>query len=58
MRYFHLLSLLTLPLHNTPMFRPALQLANATDRALLRIPPLSLLAWVFSFELVKRTHAE
>jgi len=57
-RYFHLLSLLTLPLHNTAMFRPALGLANAIDRVLLQVPPISLMAWVFSFELVKRRAAE
>ena len=57
-RYFHLLSLLTLPLYNTTMFRPALRLANEIDRVLLRVPPLSLMAWAFSFELVKKSVAE
>ena len=58
MRYFHLLSLLTLPLHSTQLFCPALRLANAIDRVLLRVPPISLMAWVFSFELVKKAAAE
>ncbi len=53
-RYWHLCSIFTTPLRKTPMFDRALQVANMLDSVLLRIPPVSLMAWMFSFELVKR----
>jgi SAM-dependent methyltransferase len=52
-RYWHLTSVATTALRNTPLFRPALAVANALDRILLRVPPISLMAWMFSFELKK-----
>jgi SAM-dependent methyltransferase len=53
-RYWHLLSVLATPLRNTRLFRPALAVGNACDAFLLRIFPLSLMAWMFSFELHRR----
>jgi len=53
-RYFHLVSLATTPLRHSRWFARALEIANAIDRVVLKIPPLRYLAWSFSFELVKR----
>lgn len=53
-RYHHLASILATPLRRTPIFNSVLSIANAIDSVLLRIPPFLLLAWSFSFELVKR----
>lgn len=53
-RFFHLLSIATTPLRNTPLFNGALTVANALDRVLLRVPPIRYFAWSFAFELVKR----
>lgn len=53
-RYHDLTSVLTTPLRKTALFKSALKIANAVDRVLLRIPPISYMAWSFSFELVKR----
>jgi ubiquinone/menaquinone biosynthesis C-methylase UbiE len=53
-RYWHFLSILTTPLRRTPIFASALKLANGLDSILLRLFPIRLLAWMFSFELVKR----
>ena len=55
MRFWHLFSILSTPLRHTPLFRPALAAGDALDRVALRIPGLSLMAWMFSFELVKRS---
>ena len=55
-RYFHLVSLATTPLRHSRWFGRALKIANAIDRVVLKIPPISYLAWSFSFELVKRDH--
>jgi len=52
-RYWHLLSALTTPLRNTAVFFTTLNVANAIDSVMLRVPPISFLAWMFSFELVK-----
>ena len=41
-------------LRNTRAFKGALTVANGLDSVLLRVPPISLMAWMFSFELVKR----
>jgi ubiquinone/menaquinone biosynthesis C-methylase UbiE len=54
-RYWHLMSILTTPLRNTSLFAASLKLANKLDAVLLKMFPLSLLAWVFTFELCKRT---
>jgi ubiquinone/menaquinone biosynthesis C-methylase UbiE len=53
-KYWHLTSILTTPLRNTPLFRPSLTIANRLDSLLLKVFPLSLLAWIFTFELCKR----
>lgn len=53
-RFWHLFSILATPLRNRRAFGTALGFANAVDSVVLRIPPMSLLAWMFSFELVKR----
>lgn len=53
-RFWHLATLLTVPLRKTAFFAPALRVAEAVDSVLLRLKPFSLLAWMFSFEMVKR----
>jgi len=52
-RYWHLASLLSIPLVKTRMFRPVLKAANAADSVLTRVWPVNLLSWMMSFELVK-----
>ena len=52
--YRHLLSILTTPMRATALFKPLLSVANALDAAVLRVFPLRLMAWIFTFELVKR----
>jgi SAM-dependent methyltransferase len=52
-RYWHFLSLLATPLRRTRAFGAALAVGDALDRVLLRVMPISLLAWMFSFEMVK-----
>jgi SAM-dependent methyltransferase len=54
LRFFHLFSLCATPLRRTRWFGPVLRLANRADRLLLRFWPFSRLAWMFSFELVKK----
>ncbi len=53
-RYWHLLSIGATPLRNTPLFETALGVANGLDRVLLRVPGFAQLAWMFTFELVRR----
>ncbi len=53
-RYFHLFSIATTPLRKTRWFGGALRVANAIDRIVLKIPPISYMAWSVSFELVKK----
>lgn len=53
-KYWHLASICATPLRSTSLFRPALTTANWLDSLLLRVFPLSLLAWIFTFELYKR----
>jgi ubiquinone/menaquinone biosynthesis C-methylase UbiE len=52
-RYWHLATLLAVPFYRTRLFRPALAVANAIDRVLLKVPPICYLAWMFYFEMVK-----
>jgi SAM-dependent methyltransferase len=54
-RYWHLFSILSTPLRRTPLFDAALKLGNAVDRAALRIPGVAQMAWIFTFEMVKRS---
>ncbi len=53
-RYWHLFSIMATPLRNTSIFNAALRLGNALDSVALRVFPLSLMAWMFTFELHKR----
>ena len=54
LRFWHLVSILATPLRRTSVFPIALRMANAIDKILLRVPGLRRLAWLFTFELVKR----
>lgn len=51
--YWHLVSLFATPLRNTSLFPAAMAVADAIDQVILKIMPVSLLAWMFSFEMVK-----
>lgn len=53
-RFWHLISLAATPFRGTRLFGPVLAAANTLDRILLRVPGFGLLAWIFTFELVKR----
>lgn len=52
-RYWNLLSLCATPFRGTELFDPALRFFNAADSLLLRVWPIRLLAWTFTFEMVK-----
>ena len=52
-RYWHLFSILATPFRRTPLFDTALAVGDAIDRVALRVPGLSRMAWMFSFELIK-----
>lgn len=52
-RYWHLFSTFAAPLRKTPLFKPALAIANALDAVALRCWPISYMAWQLSFELRK-----
>ncbi len=57
LEYVRFWQLATIPvgfLKGTFLFRPALVLAEALDRLLLKIPYIKYLAWIFSFELKKK----
>jgi len=54
-RYWHLFSTGAVILRKTPLFGLALAMANGMDKVALRIPGLRLMAWMFTFELVKRS---
>lgn len=53
-RYWHLCSLMAVPLRKTALFRPALAVLKAIDSTLLRIPLVQNMAWQFTFELSKK----
>ena len=53
-RYWHLASLTVVPLRRSRLFRPLLAVASAVDSFLLRVPGVQKLAWMFTFELVKK----
>jgi len=57
-RHWHLAAVLATPLRRTSLFAPALRAANAVDSVLLRIPGISSLAWIFTFELRKRAEED
>jgi len=52
-RYWHLFSIGTVLLRKTALFKPSLRVANWVDSIVLRLFPLSLMAWMFTFELMK-----
>jgi ubiquinone/menaquinone biosynthesis C-methylase UbiE len=52
--YWHLFSILSTPFRNNFLFRPALGLGNLLDSIFLKVFPISLLAWIFTFELIRR----
>jgi ubiquinone/menaquinone biosynthesis C-methylase UbiE len=53
-RYWHMFSFLAGFLQGAPkLFGVTMRILNAADRLLVRIPGVQLMAWQFSFELVK-----
>ncbi len=53
-RYWHVSSFLAGFLQGAPrLFGGTMRILNAVDRLLVRIPGVQLMAWQFSFELVK-----
>ncbi|MDR3553436.1 MAG: class I SAM-dependent methyltransferase [Syntrophobacteraceae bacterium] len=50
-RYFHLFSILAIPLMKTPVFKAALTAFECLDDLILRIPFVQLLAWQMVFEM-------
>ncbi|HLG20638.1 MAG TPA: class I SAM-dependent methyltransferase [Bdellovibrionota bacterium] len=53
-RYWHLLSIMAVPFRNFMGFKPMLSLLGQLDDVVLRVPGLRLLAWQFTFELLKK----
>jgi SAM-dependent methyltransferase len=53
MRFWHLFSIGAVLFRSTPLFGPALSVANLMDSVALRIPGLRLMAWMFTFEFIK-----
>jgi SAM-dependent methyltransferase len=54
LQFYHLLDLAAVPLRNTRLFSPTLQIAVGLDRILmLLMPPLRLWAWTVTITLVK-----
>lgn len=53
-RYWNLLTLLATPLRNTGLFWPLLVFLSWVDSLLLKIWPIRLMAWMFTFEMVKK----
>lgn len=52
-RYWHLAALLATPFRNGAFFSKALDAGNAIDSIALRVWPIRLMAWMFTFEMVK-----
>lgn len=52
-RYWHLFALGAVPFRRTPLFKPALAVLDAVDRAVLAVPGVRLMAWQVTFELIK-----
>lgn len=50
-RFFHLFSLLAVPLRNSPAFNPVLGFLEKIDSLVLRMPGIKWLAWQFVFVL-------
>lgn len=53
-RYWHLLSILAVPLRHTGFFRPALSVLSKIDDVFLRTPFVRRMAWQITFEFAKR----
>ena len=52
-RFFHLITLAAVPLRNTALFKPVLNVLHGLDRALMTvIPPLRAWAWIAVIEMV------
>lgn len=49
--YFNCLTLLAVPLRQTPLLNPALAILHAADRALFALPPMRRMAWQVVIEL-------
>lgn len=56
-RHWHLAAIMATPLRSTTLFEPAVRAADAVDSVLLRVPGISSLAWIFTFELRKRAES-
>ena len=54
-KYWHLLSVPVSLLKGTFLFNPALKLALLADEVLLRVWPFRLMAWMFTFELRRKS---
>ena len=54
MKYFHLFSILAIPLANTKIFKPLLAFFNRLDRKMLRLSLINKLAWQILFVLEKK----
>jgi len=52
-RYWHLAALLVTPFRNSSFFGKALAAGDAIDSVALRVWPIRLMAWMFTFEMVK-----
>jgi SAM-dependent methyltransferase len=52
--YWHFASVATVPFRNSRVFPVVLRLADAIDSVILSVYPISLMAWMFTFEMVKR----
>lgn len=49
LKYFHLASIAVVPLRKTPLFEPALAVADKVDDILLKVPFLNRMAWQVVF---------
>lgn len=52
-KYWHMLSLLSVPFRKTRLFRPLQGLLNAVDMMVLKVPYLKRTTWQFTFVLQK-----
>lgn len=57
-RYWHLAALLATPFRHTSLFNPVLRVGNAIDSVAMRVWPVQLMAWMFTFEMVKSQHEQ
>ena len=57
-RYFHLISLILVPIRNTFLFKYLLPVFNRIDNILLKIPFISKFAWIMIVELGSPKHGK